>query len=737
MATVSDITTTPLSGLNHIDALLDRGPDWNYLTNPYGNILYYTFSTASGNEEGVSGQEMFSLSQQAFTRGAFDYLHQVTGIEFQETSNGTSAQLHLANINIEGYNTVGLASWHANYGSYGNNLSTYDATAYVYLDNVEFRSLTQNLTPGGYGYETLLHELGHAMGLKHPFYEADAGSEQITLKSPFQDNTSTTLMSYTPSGGAHSTYSPYDIAALNWLYGGDGLRGALGINGTNDGRYFTGASGNENLIGTDYNDTLQGNGETKMIDGKAGRDTAVFEGNRSTYAFSNQADGALTVSNSLEGITTLRNIEILQFADMSVERAAVIDTIAPIAPLMGLTINGQGYARGNMPVISGTAEANSTVRIYINDQLAATAAVGANGVWSAKSTLLLPDGLGYRAYATATDAAGNVSAASKLVTFNVDSIPPPKPTINAMLAAGGDQPVFSGTGEAGNAIELYRVGDFIKIGVAEVDNNGIWQLNSKPLPNGVYTVRASALDIGGNSSSSAQDATITVNSPQARTGTDAADTFTISKGHMAVSGGNGIDIAKFQGSRADYKIAQDAWGHAVTGRDGSVIGLYDVERLQFSDGWQAIDEGAASVFRLYRAALGREAEPFGLGYWMDRLDHGTSLQQIAHEFSWAPEFKQKYGENPTDEVFLEKLYQNVLNRAPDADGYAYWLTRVDNSSREQIMLEFSDSVENKAQVLASTSDGMEFIPYVYMPPTTAAVQIVGSAPVADADFALA
>jgi len=32
-ATVTDVTTTPFSGLNHIDALLDKGPDWNFLSN--------------------------------------------------------------------------------------------------------------------------------------------------------------------------------------------------------------------------------------------------------------------------------------------------------------------------------------------------------------------------------------------------------------------------------------------------------------------------------------------------------------------------------------------------------------------------------------------------------------------------------------------------------------------------------------------------------------------------------
>ena len=111
MTTPSDITVTPLTGLNHIDALLDKGPDWNYLSNNNANILFYTFSTTSGNEDGRTGQETFSASQQAATRTAFSYLQQLTGIQFQETTSGTGADFHLANLNLDGSNTTGLCSW--------------------------------------------------------------------------------------------------------------------------------------------------------------------------------------------------------------------------------------------------------------------------------------------------------------------------------------------------------------------------------------------------------------------------------------------------------------------------------------------------------------------------------------------------------------------------------------------------------------------------------------------------
>jgi serralysin len=302
MATVSDINTTEYSSLNHIDALLDAGPDWNYLT-PAGNTILYTFSVAAGNESGRAGQEAFTLAQQGAARTALNELSRLTGIQFTETVAGTSAQIHLANINIEGASTTGLCSWQTSYSDgKDQQLTKYDADAWVYLDNAEWGAANRNLTPGGQGYETLLHELGHALGLKHPF-EGDA-----TLPSA-QDNSNNTVMSYTSAGGNHSTYSQYDVAALNWLYGGDGLRGALGINSTTGGRYYT---------GTTNNDTLQGGGGNDTINGGSGLDTAVLRGAHSQYAVTGQpgAQGFTVKDNSgASGTDSLVDVERIHFSD--------------------------------------------------------------------------------------------------------------------------------------------------------------------------------------------------------------------------------------------------------------------------------------------------------------------------------------------------------------------------------------------------------------------------------------
>lgn len=711
MATVSDITTTALSGLNHIDALLDKGPDWNFFGDSTNNILYYTFSTASGNETGKTGQETFSAAQQAETRTAFTYLQQLTGIEFRETNDGTAAQIHLANMDLEGRNTTGLCSWLAGYRSLSNGaLTEYTANAYVYLDNNEWRSMNQNLTPGTQGYETLLHELGHALGLKHPFREGVA--DEIVLPGS-EDNTSNTLMSYDSMGGWYSTYRPYDIAAFNWLYGGDGLRGALGINSTTGGRYITGSFKDDVLVGTAFNDTLQGNGGNDMIDGGAGIDTVVYNGNRNAYTFGTLADGALTVSGA-EGMDTLRNIDWLQFADMTVERANVVatDTTAPNAPVMAITQNGHLYANSNRPLINGTAEPNATINVYIGDRVIATATADANGLWNTRATEALPDKLNYLAYAKATDAAGNISLSSNIIPFHVDATAPSMPTLSVSLTAGDNRPAFSGNGEAGTTIELYRDSDLTKIGSTVVGADGKWSLNSQPLPNGKYDITVVSIDLSGNATSPGKPtATMTISNSGYQAGTASADTITMNPGSTAADGGAGIDTAVFSGNRDDYKVNKEAWGYSVTGANGEVDGLFNIERIKFADGWKAIDNNSATIFRLYQAIMGRESDEGGLGFWTNHLDIGTSLQAIAGGFMEAPEFTTLYGANPTNEEFIYKLYDNVLDRAPDAGGLLYWMSQIDRIGKEQLVIEFADSPENQANVIETVGQGLEFIPY--------------------------
>ena len=724
MATVSDITTTPLSGLNYIDALLDTGPDWNFLTTSAGTpvtTLTYTFSVTAGNEDAASAQanftgsvQAFSASQQDATRTALAYITKLTGIQFAETTDGNAAQIHMADVNLVASNVTGLCSWHSSYGYSGTQLNSYDADAYVYLDNVEWNFQNANLTPGGEGYQTLLHELGHAMGLKHPF------DDSINLPAS-QDNTSNTLMSYTEVGGPYSSYRQDDIAALMWLYGDDGLRGKLGINSTTCSHYLVGTNGADVITGTSADDKLEGDGGNDMIDGGAGIDTAVFRGVRGNYTFSALSGGNLQVASKdgSDGVDTLHSIEFLQFGDQTVSSADVVnvDTTPPAAPTLAVTKNANGYAAGSNPAVTGAAEANSTIKVYASDNtLVGTTTADASGVWSLTTTKAFADGTGYSVFATATDAAGNTSAASSSATFNIDAHAPVAPTVS--FSQNDNQVAFSGTGEAGTTIYLTRVGDFIDIATTTVGGDGKWSITTSPLPNGSYTIRPVSEDLAGNAKSALTDATFTVSSSANLAGTAAKDTLTAAAGNNAIDGQGDIDTVVYAGPRANYTIAKETWGYGVTDKvgNGGHDAVINVERLQFDDTAVALDiNGAAGqAFRLYQAALDRPAESAGLGFWIYQLDRGLSLDDMVQDIiNTQPEFIQKYGSNPTDSEFVNLLYANVLHRAPDAAGYDFWVKALTNhdTTHVGIVKFFSESPENQAQVIGSIQNGITFTPW--------------------------
>jgi hypothetical protein len=714
MATVSELNNPPLSGLKYIDALIDSGPSWNYLT-PVGNTLYYTFSVTSGNEAGRSGQVAFTASQQGWTRAALDYLTQVTGVQFVQTTDGSAAQLHFSNTDIkDNSQTTGLCSWQGSYGYSSSNpdqLISYDANAYIYLDNNEWYAQNQDLSKGGYGYETLLHELGHAMGLKHPF-EGD-----VTLPAA-QDNTGNTLMSYNYAGGPYSSFNQYDVAALNWIYGGDGLRGNLGLNSTTGARYITGSNANDTLTGTQYDDTLEGDGGNDQINGGDGTDTVVFRSPRSDYTISQLDNGSLLVAGpaTLDGIDTLSNVEILKFSDGTYQRAQVAgDTTPPAAPSLSVTKNAHDYALGATPVVTGSAEAGSTVKLYSGKDMVGSTVVDSTGLWSI-TTKPFTDGKNYAIFATATDAAGNVSPQSQAITFNIDAHAPVIPSGELSLAAGANNPGFTGTGEAGTTIQLVNINNATEIARATVVSSGTFYIPPSVMPNGTYSVSVVSLDAADNATTSAQRIDFTINSKLNISGDAKNNTLASTADNNGIDGGAGLDTVAYSGARANFTVEKQVWGYSVvdkTGAQGSDL-LVNVERVQFSDSKALaldIDGNAGQVYRLYQAAFDRTPDAGGYAYWLNAMDHGYSLNQISALVLQNKEAVDLYMSNPTDEYFVTQLYHHVLHRDPDAGGLSFWLGNIHSASRAEVLGMFSESPENQAQVIGVIQNGIEYTPW--------------------------
>lgn len=195
-----------------------------------------------------------------------------------------------------------------------------------------------------------------------------------------------------------------------------------------------------------------------------------------------------------------------------------------------------------------------------------------------------------------------------------------------------------------------------------------------------------------------------------------ADTITGSAGNDFINGYGGVDTAVYAGNAAGYTIRGADSTFSVTGAAGSDT-LLNVERLSFADKHIAIDVGAndngGAVYRLYEAALDRTPDAAGLGFWMDRLDDGAGVVDIAAGFIGTAEYKALYGAVTGNTELVTKYYTNILDRAPDAGGLAYWAGLLDSgrATTAQVLEAISDSTENIAAVAPLIANGFEYVPY--------------------------
>lgn len=99
------------------------------------------------------------------------------------------------------------------------------------------------------------------------------------------------------------------------------------------------------------------------------------------------------------------------------------------------------------------------------------------------------------------------------------------------------------------------------------------------------------------------------------------------------------------------------------------------------------------VSRLYTKALGRSRDLDGLNYWCGQVASGAmTIPQVSTDgFFHSEEFKLK---GLSNEEYIKVLYRTFMGREYDDDGLAYWKQRLNSgSSRDDILYEFANSAE--------------------------------------------
>ncbi|MHB8280429.1 MAG: DUF4214 domain-containing protein [Candidatus Humimicrobiaceae bacterium] len=99
---------------------------------------------------------------------------------------------------------------------------------------------------------------------------------------------------------------------------------------------------------------------------------------------------------------------------------------------------------------------------------------------------------------------------------------------------------------------------------------------------------------------------------------------------------------------------------------------------------------------LYDNILGRVSDAGGLDDWVTALNNGTiTLGDVVYGFVFSKELEPIISVASSEE-FITFLYENVLDRNADPDGFNNWLTLMQNGmTKEEVLLHFIDSGEFK------------------------------------------
>ncbi len=424
----------PISGDYRIDVLLSLDSNnfatrWNS-PDPVGTPASVTYSfmnsaPAYADNEDKKGFIPFSEEQKTAAKQILALISQQVNITFNEVLDTTTNFGAICFSN----NSQGAVS--SGYAYYPDVTAPFGIAGDLYI-NGDDESNLQGLTPGTYAYSTLVHELCHAIGLKHPG-NYNAGEAPSTEAGNFliqtEDSGLYTVMSYidAPQNQQREFLGSYDLLALKYLYGkhtynatdtaykytdasGQNLILINDTGGTdtidassivlgakidlNAGKFssigvlkdgVTAAVDNvsidfdtiiENVVATALNDTIIGNNSNNQLTGGAGNDTIDGGTGTDVAVFTGSRsqytvstdNGALVLTSSSEGVDKINNVEYYQFSDGKFTAAMV--TGSEIAtPGVTPSSNAINGTAGNDYYLYGKSTADEINGLAGNDAL--------------------------------------------------------------------------------------------------------------------------------------------------------------------------------------------------------------------------------------------------------------------------------------------------------------------------------------------------------------------------------
>ena len=224
-----------------------------YIHNETGFTTFddYTYGYSAGH----------SFQESNFIRTVFDRIDQFIDLDFLESSNWNNTAFDI--YCLESYSEWGNSVLGA-VNDQGNGSGSYWDIYWKDTDGIS--SLNSNDS------NTIVHEIGHALGLSHPYEDPYNGNW----------NTGDTIMSYNSGPDGWDTwFSDLDIAALIQIWGVENDNG-LGLEGTNSNDTLRGTNNHEIVAGFSGHDQLTGLRGADTMFGYDGNDQ-IRAGNGKDY----------------------------------------------------------------------------------------------------------------------------------------------------------------------------------------------------------------------------------------------------------------------------------------------------------------------------------------------------------------------------------------------------------------------------------------------------------------------
>jgi len=179
---------------------------WRYYHNTKdgeGAVVTYNFMTSPLGEAWLgnpaNGFVPYSASERAATEKALKAFSDVANVTFVKGAS-QAEEVMFGQFDIQGA------------GGYADYPMTDLADGSAYGTQTVYVQAKYSMAQDQYGYLTLLHEIGHALGLKHPH------EESVNLTKA-EDRWTNTVMSYNNANTGDFKLGPLDVMALQSIYG--------------------------------------------------------------------------------------------------------------------------------------------------------------------------------------------------------------------------------------------------------------------------------------------------------------------------------------------------------------------------------------------------------------------------------------------------------------------------------------------------------------------------------------